>query len=206
MNKCRVSTNIYIDLSKAFDTLNHDILLQKLKYYGITGTSVNLLQSYLIERYQYVEYNGHRSNTLPISTGVPQGSVLGPLLFLICTNDLPMVTAVFNMLMYADDATLYCNIHQNVSEVVINNELLKVIEWLAANKLSLNVGKTKFMVFHMHNKVVSYLDLHLNGNKIERVKQFNFLGLILHASLSWDKHSNHISLKVSKAIGILYID
>ena len=76
MDKCRVPTNIYIDLSKAFDTLNHDILLQKLKYYGITGTSVNLLQSYLSERYQYVEYNGHRSNTLPISTGVPQGSVI----------------------------------------------------------------------------------------------------------------------------------
>ena len=204
MDKCRVPTNIYIDLSKAFDTLNHDILLQKLKYYGITGTSVNLLQSYLSERYQYVEYNGHRSNTLPISTGVPQGSVLGPLLFLIYINDLPMVTDVFNMLMYADDTTLYCNINQNVSEVVINNELLKVSLWLAANKLSLNVGKTKFMVFHMRNKVVSYPDLHLNGNKIERVTQFNFLGLILHASLSWDKHINHISLKVSKAIGILY--
>ena len=204
MDKCRVPTNIYIDLSKAFDTLNHDILLQKLKYYGITGTSVNLLQNYLSERYQYVEYNGHRSNTLPISTGVPQGLVLGPLLFLIYINDLPMVTDVFNMLMYADDTTLYCNINQNVSEVVINNELLKVSQWLAANKLSLNVGKTKFMVFHLRNKVVSYPDLHLNGNKIERVTQFNFLGLILHTSLSWDKHINHISLKVSKAIGILY--
>ena len=142
MDKCRVPTNIYIDNSKAFDTLNHDILLQKLKYYGITGTSVNLLQSYLSERYQYVEYNGHRSNPLPISTGVPQGSVLGPLLFLIYINDLPMVTDAFNMLMYADDTTLYCNINQNVSEVVINNELLKVSQWLAANKLSLNVGKT----------------------------------------------------------------
>ena len=204
MDNCRVPTNIYIDLSKAFATLNHDILLQKLKYYGITETSVNLLQSYLSERYQYVEYNGHRSNTLLISTGVPQGSVLCPLLFLIYINDLPMVTDVFNMLMYADDTTLYCNINQNVSEVVINHELLKVSQWLAANKLSLNVGKTKFMVFHMRKKAVGYPDLYLNGNKIERVTQFNFLGLILHESLSWDKHINHISLKVSKAIGMLY--
>ena len=106
--------------------------------------------------------------------------------------------------MYADDTTLYCNINQNVSEVTINNELLKVSQWLAANKLLISVGKTKFMAFHMCNKVASYPDLHLNGNKIERVTQFNCLGLILHASLSWDKHINHISLKVSKAIGILY--
>ena len=83
--------------------------------------------------------------------------------------NLPMVTDVFNMLMYADDATLYCNINQNVSEVVINDELLKVSQWLAATKLSLNVSKTKCMVFHMRNKVVSYPDLHLNCNTIERV-------------------------------------
>ena len=204
LDSCRVPTNIYIDLSKAFDTLNHGILLQKLKYYGITGNSINLLQSYLSERCQYVEYNHHRSNTLLISTGVPQGSVLGPLLFLIYINDLPMVSDVFNMLMYADDTTLYCNINQNISEIEINHELWKVSQWLAANKLSLNVGKTKFMVFRMRSKVVSYPDLQINGNAIERVTQFNFLGLILHESLSWDKHINHISLKVSKAIGILY--
>ena len=115
-----------------------------------------------------------------------------------------MVSDVFNMLMYAADTTLYCNINQNISEIEINHELWKVSQWLAANKLSLNVGKTKFMVFRMRNKVVSYPDLQINGNAIERVTQFNFLGLILHESLSWDKHINHISLKVSKAIGILY--
>ena len=104
----------------------------------------------------------------------------------------------FNMLMYADDITLYCNIDQNVLEEVINKELSKVSQWLAANKLSINVTKTIYMVFHLHKKVVTYPDLQLNGNKIERVTQFNFLGLILQSNLSWNKHVNHISLKVSK--------
>ena len=143
MDECKIPTNIYIyiDLSKAFDTLNISIL--KLQYYGVTGTSLSLLDTYLSDRCQYVEYNGHRSNTLPITTGVPQGSVLGPLLFLIYINDLPMVSDVFNMLMYADDTTLYCNIDQNVSEEVINNELSKVSQFLAANKLSINVTSRK---------------------------------------------------------------
>ena len=85
-----------------------------------------------------------------------------------------------------------------------NNELSKVSQWLAANKLSINVTATKYMFFHLHKKVVTYPDLQLNGNKIERVTQFNFLGLILQSNLSWNKHVNHISLKVSKTIGILY--
>ena len=100
------------------------------------------------------------------------------------------------MLMYADVTTLYCNVNQNITAEVINGELLKINQWLGANKLLLNVTKTKFIVFHMHNKSVSYPDLQINGNKIKRVTEFN---------LSWNKHINHISLKVSKAIE-LYID
>ena len=152
----------------------------------------------------YVKFSGHKSNTLPILTGVPQGSVLGPLLFLVCINDLPLVSNIFDMLMYADDTTLYCNINRNVTTEVINGELLKINQWLGANKLSLNVSKTKFMVFHTHNRSVSYPDLQINGNQIERVTEFNFLGLVLQSNLSWNKHINHISLKVSKAIGIIY--
>ena len=178
MDSNNVPVNIYIDLSKAFDTLNHSILLSKLEYYGITGRSYDLLKNYLFNRSQYVEFNGHTSisNTLPISTGVPQGSVLGPLLFLIYINDLPLVSHIFDMLMYADDTTLYYNINQTITAETINRELIKISQWLGANKLSLNVAKTKFMIFHASKKSVIYSELQINGNNIERVTQFNFLG------------------------------
>ena len=106
--------------------------------------------------------------------------------------------------MYADDTTLFCNIDNNVTEDVINRELLKVYEWLGANKPSLNVAKTKFMVFHTSNRLIRYPNLLINGRPIERVTQFNFLGLILQSNMSWSMHTDHISLKVSKAIGIIY--
>ena len=106
--------------------------------------------------------------------------------------------------MYADDTTLFCNMDNNVDEHVINNELCKISEWLRANKLSLNISKTKFMVFHTSNRSVTYPVLQINRRPIERVAHFNFLGLILQSNLAWCKHINHVSLKISKTIGILY--
>ena len=97
------------------------------------------------------------------------------------------------MVMYADDTTLFCNIDNNVTEDVLNCELLKVYEWLGANKLSLNVAKTKFMVFHTSNRLVRYPNLLINGRQNERVTQFNFLGLILQSNMSWSMHTDHIS-------------
>ena len=204
MNVGEIPINIYIDLSKAFDTLDHTILLAKLRYYGIRGVAHKLMLNYLSHRYQYVEYNGVQSSSQHINTGVPQGSILGPLLFLFYINDLPLVSPVFRMLMYADDTTLFCNINKDINDNEINRQLNTISEWLLSNKLSLNIKKTKYMVFHTNQRRVLYPNLYINMMKIERVTQFNFLGIVLSSNLKWNKHTDHISKKISRAIGVMY--
>ena len=141
---------MYIDLSKAFDTLTFDVLLFKLKYYGVTDTALDLMRSYLTNRKQYVVFISCQSDYSEIYTGVPQGSILGPLFFSIYINDLINVSNRLNFLMYADDTTIYFNWKEFEylnRESNINSELEKENTWLKLNKLSLNAQKTKLMVF-----------------------------------------------------------
>ena len=146
-----------MDLRNAFDTLDHSILINKLAYYGIHGTALKWFTSYITGRSQYVEIDGVSCNILPLSTGVPQGSILGPLLFLIYMNDIPNCTENFNFILYADDTPLNNTVQiSSLSPVDINNELAKGYDWLAVNKLSLNVTKNKYVIFHAINKRIKW--------------------------------------------------
>ena len=168
--------NIYLDLSKALD---HDILLNKLQYYGVNGSALALFRSYLTERQQYVDYNETSSSLEHISTGVPQGSILGHLLFIIKINDIAQSSAYFKCITYADDTTLCGTIVGQIDIENIEMELQNVTEWLKMNKLSLNVKKTKAMLFHMPQKKSIVPTIKINGTLIEFVDNFNLLGINL---------------------------
>ena len=138
MESGKTPGNVYSDLSKAFDTLTFDILLYKLKYYGVTDTTLNLMSNYLKNRKQYVVYDTIRSEYSEVYTGVSQGSILGPLFFSICIYDLISSSDKLNFLRYANDTTIYFNLEdfdQQNTEVEINTELEKVNTWLKLNKL-----------------------------------------------------------------------
>ena len=153
LDKQEHSLSVFLDLSKAFDTIDHTILLNKLNHYGVRGVALDWFRSYLSNRKQFVNFKDTKSDIRNVDCGVPQGSVLGPLLFIIYTNDLPKAIKYSKCILSADDTTLfYCTKHRNELYNNISMDLNALSDWFKANKLSLNVSKTNYMTFSNSKK------------------------------------------------------
>ena len=155
-----------------------------------------------------MEFNAERSDIKCIKNRVPQGSILGPLLFFIYINDLPNASHVFDCLMYADDTTLFCCLEDIKSinkQDVINEQLQRIHDRLTANGLKLNTTKSKYIMFRKHNKNIPLFNIHtcINNVNIEFVQNFNFLGPHLSSDMPWNFHITEVSKKISRNIGIL---
>ena len=164
------------------------------------------VRSYLSNREQFVSNDGINSPLKRIKCGVPQGSILGPLLFLVYINDLSKISNLLYIVMFADDTNVFFT-GKNLKELetVMNRELALLYEWLCANKLSLNISKTHYMVFRPPRTILNYnICLKINNEEINSVEQTKFLGVILDSHFTWKAHINYIKSKLSKSTGILY--
>ena len=192
---------LYVDLSRAFDTLNHDILLQKLEFYGVRGVALDWFRSYISDRKHYVHYSDISSKLFKVTCGVPQGSVLGPLLFILYINDFSDCINMSSIL-FADDTTTYVS-HRDIPTLYnIMNANLKIMgDWYKANLLSLNILKTNYMLFTFkQDNEVPNLQIDIDDMPIERKEWVKFLGLDIDQKLKWDKHTETVKHKLSKCL------
>lgn len=196
----------FLDLSKAFDTVNHKILLDKLYNYGIRGNAHKLITSYLQNRFQRVKANDVLSDYCEVLTGVPQGTVLGPLLFILYVNNLLNSLPEDTIISFADDtAIVSIGKSWNEVETKMNNYLYNVSNWLALNKLSLNLDKTVYMTFGSYcTSVPDNLDIIINGKNIQRVESCKYLGVIFDYNMKWHKHIEYILNKTKYLIFIFH--
>ena len=195
---------IFLDLKKAFDCVDHKIMLTKLYNYGVRGLPFKLFTDYLTNRTQQTIINGHKSTPLPITCGVPQGSssILGPPFFNVYINDI-ISSSNFNIKLFADDACLtYSSNNTDNLQTTINHELNNINKWRISNKLSINFSKSNYMVF-TRKKTNLNLNLTMEDNKLIRVNKIKYLGVILDEKLNWKDHINYLTNKISKSSYII---
>ena len=192
-------------MSKAFDSLDHHIMLYKLNHYGIRGIPHKWLCNYFANRKQYTDFKGTNSEMMPVTCGVPQGSILGPLLFLIYVNDVVNTSNLLRFVLYADDTNIFLSHRdKHVLQYHANIEVGKLCCWFKANKLLMNTSKTKCMIFRAGKcQSNTDIDLKIENTTIEKVDHTHFLGVAIDNRLSWVKHIEYVCRKVSVCVGIM---
>ena len=195
---------IFVDFSKAFETINHSILLKKLKLYGFDRSSLSLMKNYISTRTQVTTVNGHVSSSRNVTCGTAQGSILGPLIYIIYVNDvLNLLADKDNMYLYADDMLIMSN-HMNVEIMLtdLQDKINRIYKWCLANKLTINESKTKYMIVSTR-KVDPINRISINNSVLGKVTQYEYLGMIIDHKLNMDKQVDSMYKKANKKLGIL---
>ena len=200
-----ITASCFLDLSKCFDTVPHSLLLNKLSSFGISGTEHDWFKSYLTNRTQIVKYNGTLSTPKALTIGVPQGTILGPVLYILYANDLTRQLPKGCVTIYADDITLYCsgkNIH--VAESKLQNCVDLTVKWLKHNRLVVNPSKSTTMLIGTRPKTKNInLAIYIDNIRITQETSIKLLGVEVDANLTWNTHISTLAKKISSKIGLV---